>query len=68
MEVVLNIIYELTLFLLNSIVFLLLGHWITAKAYNKPTALFKPNTSILKPGNGKLEREHDAVVPEWGDM
>jgi len=53
----------------NSAFFLIMGYWITAKAYRDDNGLFKKKLGISKKVNRATDqpnRSDDAVVPEWG--
>jgi len=63
----LNEIYLIGLICLNSAVFLILGHYITAKSHGTPVAKIGRNKPTTKQGTAP-PRSDDAVVPEWGDQ
>lgn len=52
----------------NSVLFLLLGHWITSKAYKRNSNIFKSASGLAKKKNLKkdIKRDSASVVPEWG--
>jgi len=65
----LTIIIIAVLFCANSIICLLIGHHITARMLNKPSAIKKPRKLKINAPNGKpVTRDDDvAVIPDWSD-
>ena len=64
----LNTLMMISVIIGNSVLFLLLGHWITSKAYRRNSNIFKSASGLAKKKNVKKDIKMDSasVVPEWG--
>ena len=65
---ILNTLMMISVIMCNSVLFLLLGHWITAKAYKRNSNLFKSGSGLQKKReivSSEVEAS-DKVVPDWG--
>jgi hypothetical protein len=64
-----TIIIIAVLFCTNSIICLWVGHHITARMLNKPSAFTHPKKlKITTPNGSPVSRDEDvAVIPDWSD-